>query len=130
MLPSANESCLFSVENMTTVLERRLTNFRNASAHSFVLVPTFANESTTTTLLSANFFENTEKIAMRFIFLLIFFEKSRSLLGPCVTPPPFHNGDRIEPCRARPVPFCFHGFLPPPRTSLRPLACAHGSRLF
>src|SRR5438105_4525860 len=23
-------------------------------------------------------------------------------------------------CRARPVPFCFHGFLPPPETSLRP----------
>ena len=25
------------------------------------------------------------------------------------------------PWRARPVPFCFHGFLPPPETSLRPL---------
>src|ERR1700675_33983 len=27
----------------------------------------------------------------------------------------------MEPWRARPVPFCFHGFLPPPETSLRPL---------
>ncbi len=32
----------------------------------------------------------------------------------------------MEPCRARPVPFWRHGFLPPPRTSPRPFACAHG----
>jgi len=39
--------------------------------------------------------------------------------GPKITPPPFHNGERLEPARARPVPFCCHGFAPPPRTSLR-----------
>ena len=41
--------------------------------------------------------------------------------GPCATPPPTHCGARIEPCRARPVPFWRHGFLPPPRTSPRVL---------
>jgi len=25
--------------------------------------------------------------------------------GPKITPPPFHKGDRVEPARARPVPF-------------------------
>ena len=42
-------------------------------------------------------------------------------VGPNGLPPPFHWVARIEPCRARPVPFCFQGFLPPPDTSLRPL---------
>ena len=37
--------------------------------------------------------------------------------GPKLTPPPFHNGDRDDPALAFPVPFCFQGFLPPPRTS-------------
>ena len=26
-------------------------------------------------------------------------------LGPKITPPPLHNGERFEPARARPVPF-------------------------
>src|ERR1017187_119678 len=30
-------------------------------------------------------------------------------------------GDRMEPTRARPVPFCFHSFLPEPATSRRTL---------
>ena len=25
--------------------------------------------------------------------------------GPKITPPPFHKGERLEPARARPVPF-------------------------
>ncbi|KAI2508658.1 hypothetical protein MHU86_5617 (chloroplast) [Fragilaria crotonensis] len=41
--------------------------------------------------------------------------------GPKVTPPPFHKGELFEPARARPVPFCFQGLRPPPRTSLRVL---------
>src|SRR5580704_10781318 len=36
-------------------------------------------------------------------------------------PPPAYCGARREPCRARPVPFCRYGFLPPPRTSPRVL---------
>src|SRR4051812_7846450 len=31
-------------------------------------------------------------------------------------PPPANCGERIEPWRARPVPFWRHGFAPPPRT--------------
>ena len=34
-------------------------------------------------------------------------------------PPPANCGARIEPWRARPVPFWRYGFLPPPRTSPR-----------
>jgi len=39
-------------------------------------------------------------------------------LGPKITPPPFQSGERFDPARARPVPFCFQGLRPPPRTSL------------
>ena len=39
--------------------------------------------------------------------------------GPKITPPPFHKGERLEHARARPVPFCYQGLRPPPRTSLR-----------
>src|SRR5438128_10737962 len=34
-------------------------------------------------------------------------------------PPLRHNGFRISPTRARPVPFCRQGFLPLPETSAR-----------
>ena len=44
--------------------------------------------------------------------------------GPKITPPPRQSGERIEPARARPVPFCFQGLRPPPRTSARVLAHA------
>ena len=36
-------------------------------------------------------------------------------------PPPVQIGLREEPARARPVPFCFHGLAPPPRTLPRVL---------
>src|SRR4029453_15938187 len=39
--------------------------------------------------------------------------------GPCTLPPPSQSGDRNEAIRARPVPFCFHSFLPAPETSPR-----------
>src|SRR3989344_1842145 len=51
-------------------------------------------------------------------------------LGPWVTPPPFHIGERDEPWRARPVPFCCQGFLPPPRTCPRSLVLATLGRAF
>ena len=40
-------------------------------------------------------------------------------LGPWAFPPPLQRGDLMDPALARPVPFCCHGFLPPPRTSDR-----------
>src|SRR5579862_1178202 len=36
-------------------------------------------------------------------------------------PPPVQIGERLEPARARPVPFWRHGFSPPPLTSPRVL---------
>src|SRR4051795_9537959 len=39
-------------------------------------------------------------------------------------PPPAKCGARIEPWRARPVPFWRHGLAPPPRTSARVLVDA------
>ena len=38
-------------------------------------------------------------------------------MGPWATPPPIQIGLRVDPARARPVPFCFQGLAPPPRTS-------------
>ena len=40
--------------------------------------------------------------------------------APKTTPPPVNCGARVEPCRARPVPFWRYGLRPPPRTSPRP----------
>ena len=39
--------------------------------------------------------------------------------GPRRRPPT--AGERVDPCRARPVPFCRNGLAPPPRTSARVL---------
>src|SRR5690625_7448206 len=39
-------------------------------------------------------------------------------------PPPAYCGARIEPWRARPVPFWRYGLAPPPRTSARVLTDA------
>src|SRR3989344_2335644 len=86
-------------------------------ATSFVLGAFSSMLSTTITLLLFAFSLNATTNALRDIFLLIFFLKLISFVGPNVTPPPFHMGDRIEPCLALPVPFCRHGFLPPPLTS-------------
>src|SRR5436305_678274 len=64
--------------------------------------------------------------ALRHCFLFIFKEKLRLARGPKAMPPCLQIGDLVEPARARPVPFCFHGFLPPPRTSPRVLVFATG----
>src|SRR4051812_33010280 len=39
-------------------------------------------------------------------------------------PPPVQIGERVEPARARPVPFWRHGLAPPPRTLPRVLVDA------
>src|SRR5437870_7293567 len=41
------------------------------------------------------------------------------MVGGNATPPPVNCGARIVPARARPVPFCRHGFERPPETSPR-----------
>src|SRR5690606_26064844 len=45
-------------------------------------------------------------------------------------PPPRHCGDRIEPWRARPVPFWRHGLRPPPLTCPRVLVSLVPRRAF
>src|SRR5581483_10681781 len=44
--------------------------------------------------------------------------------GPKTVPPPVHTGERLEPARARPVPFWRHGLTPPPETIPRVLLAA------
>merc|ERR1719238_2573533 len=73
--------------------------------------------STTVTLLALFWIAipMASSASLRFIFLL-----AQSLgFGPKETPPPTLSGDRIEPCLARPVPFCLKGLRPPPLTSER-----------
>src|SRR3972149_1183794 len=64
------------------------------------------------------------KMAFLFAFLLIFSALFLSFLGPCEIPPPTQIGERLDPCLALPVPFCCHGFFPPPDTSLLSFVCA------
>jgi hypothetical protein len=52
-----------------------------------------------------------------YIFLLIFLGLIFLNFLAKVTPPPLQIGDLIVPALALPVPFCFHGFLPPPLTA-------------
>src|SRR5271168_2359490 len=95
----------------------------------FVLADSNFKSSTTTTSPALRRSLNALRKARERVFLEIFLLKSRGL-GPNTTPPPAHNGERTEPARARPVPFCFHGFLLEPWTSPAvlvqavPLRCA------
>src|SRR5579859_835324 len=72
--------------------------------------------STTTTSPAVSRALSALRSARERVFLETFLLKSRGL-GPNTTPPPAHSGERTEPARARPVPFCFHGFLLEPATS-------------
>ena len=53
---------------------------------------------------SRSFAESAERTARRRILRGMSWWNDRGC-GPQTTPPPFHCGDRIEPWRARPVPF-------------------------
>src|SRR5215813_12903073 len=85
-----------------------------------VLASATPRRSTTTTSPEAILAVRASRRAERRISVGIFLSYFRGV-GPKGLPPPFHCVARIEPWRARPVPFCFQGFLPPPDTSLRPL---------
>ncbi len=86
---------------------------------AFVLAPVTSRLSTTDTSPDAILAASASRSAERRISVGIFLSYFLGV-GPKGLPPPFHCVARIEPCRARPVPFCFHGFLPPPETSLLP----------
>src|ERR1700687_5569110 len=51
-------------------------------------------------------------------------------MGPKQVPPCLQSGERLLPERALPVPFCFHGFAPPPLTSALFFVDAVPARLF
>src|SRR5690349_18758654 len=76
--------------------------------------------STTITFESAARSLSADRSASFFIFLGVRWSYLRGL-GPRATPPPRQMGDRVEPARARPVPFCLYGLEPPPDTSARVL---------
>ncbi|MNV82054.1 hypothetical protein D3C71_1757670 [compost metagenome] len=82
----------------------------------FVLISLNSKLSTTTRFPSCTLEDNTDFIANCLIFLGIAYLYDLGL-GPKAIPPFIHCGALILPCLALPVPFCFHGFLPPPRTS-------------
>src|SRR5438874_9039052 len=74
--------------------------------------------STMTSALSRLRLEIAMRIAALRTFLGTWYSWSR-IFGAMAFPPPTHCEARIDPCRARPVPFCLYGFLPPPDTSER-----------
>jgi hypothetical protein len=63
------------------------------------------NEVTTYTRWLAARSDSAPRSAAAFIFFGVRCAYDRGC-GPCAVPPPVNCGARIEPCRARPVPFC------------------------
>src|SRR5262245_30533783 len=90
----------------------------SSCATRFVLYSSSVSPSTTATAPSFARSESALRSAARRIFLVSRCSWLRGT-GPNTTPPPDHCGERIEPCRARPVPFWRHGLMPPPDTVWR-----------
>src|SRR5699024_10632091 len=84
---------------------------------SLVLGCSNCKSSSTSKLSPCTFEDEADFNAKRRTFLGSFVLQFLAVVGPNTTPPPTHCGERVEPWRALPVPFCLHGFLPPPRTS-------------
>src|SRR6185503_12788686 len=107
----------FSSESTINVLPAKPSDPRDA-AKSFVFGLSIDQPSTTTTFPSLTLSDNADRRAPCRIFRGMLYDQSRGC-GPCALPPPFHRGDLSDAIRARPVPFCFHSFLPAPETSPR-----------
>src|SRR5438874_1744184 len=90
---------------------------RSASI-SFVRGDSNARSLSTMSCSFATLSDKADLIARRRIFFGTSWWYSFGL-GPKTTPPWRYCGARVLPCRARPVPFCLYGFLPPPDTSPR-----------
>ena len=99
--------------------------FLRVAKTSLTLPSLIPRESIVMMLLSVFLIERACITATFLAFLERFLVKFSLPVRPPATPPWRQIGLRVEPKRARPVPFCFHGFLPPPRTSPRfkVLAC-------
>src|SRR5215208_2947408 len=86
--------------------------------------------STNASVPAVTWAESAERRAAFWAFLFTLTEKSRGV-GGNATPPPVNCGARIVPARARPVPFCRHGFARPPATKPRVFAaCVPARRAF
>src|SRR3989338_8685703 len=121
MLFAATPTHVFSSSTTTRARSFAYGNFDMSVERIFVFTSGRTRELTTRNRSCRWASERADKSAARRAFLFNFLAKFRKAVGPNVTPPPFQIGERVEPWRARPVPFCFHGFLPPPRTSPRSL---------
>src|SRR5687767_7941575 len=108
-----------SSESTISVLARFLfstnPNAPTASRKSFVFGVLNPNSSMIIKLPSRSLSDNAERSAPRRIFFGILYDQSRGC-GPWTLPPPFHNGERSDAIRARPVPFCFQSLRPEPDT--------------
>src|SRR6266511_3212646 len=80
-------------------------------AKSFVFGASRTICSTTDNLPSRTSCERIDAIPARYILRLTFCEKFSSGELGNILPPPRHSGLFACPARARPVPFCCHGFL-------------------
>jgi hypothetical protein len=90
---------------------------------AFVLCVAASRSSTIIKSPWAYLTERATRNANKWIFFGSLIEWSRGR-GPWMIPPPRQIGLRMLDARARPVPFCLHGFFPPPRTSDRNFAFA------
>src|SRR5215469_5187553 len=91
---------------------------RSSSAIAFVFGSSSANPSTIRTRPSVAFTLRAERSASRRILRGMRCEYVRPF-GPHTVAPPTIEGSRVEPWRARPVPFWRYGLLPPPLTRVR-----------
>jgi len=80
---------------------------RGGSGGSSGAARAFSSKSSTRVILEVALMSAVE-IANRFsfLFILIMYRRAPTPRGPKSTPPPRRSGVRIEPWRARPVPFC------------------------
>src|ERR1035437_10086540 len=116
MLRAASMRFLFSSPQETRSVVPVNSRALMILTKSFVLAEVNFKSFTTTTSPALSRSLKALRNASARVFLEIFLEKSRGL-GPKTTTPPTHNGDRKDKARARPGPFCFHGFLFVPATS-------------
>ena len=87
----------------------KLNAFKNACTN-FVFVSAKLNSFKTVNSFAASFCESALLNAITLACLFTFLLKSLGF-GANTIPPPFHCGPLLEPCLARPVPFCLQGFF-------------------
>src|SRR5713101_5471047 len=104
--PYATSSAVFSALSLPSATRR-----------VFVLCVSSDQVSIMVSFSSASFAESAERSAPSSIFFGSAYSYERGR-GPCTVPPWRQRGERIEPTRARPVPFCRQSLRPAPLTSL------------